>query len=398
MKKLILLILVTSSISFLVGCNDELSENIKYLDIFPNTDTSPFYRSYESAQAIAMGSLDTCTPGTRTAPRRTVREHYLYTPSISTRSSETELACFHVINFSDDQGFAIVSADKRATPVYAISDTGNIDLTGVMQETGIGVFMDCAVRYYRKEIEQLGDRPLPPWTDPGDSAFIDLMMQTPVIIDGIECVQRQVETIDEEKGPLLNTSWHQKWPFNYFCPTYVDSTGTYKCPAGCGPVAVGQIMAYHKHPSAHGGYNFDWQRIASNSNVPPNDTCKARLVNLVGIHSLAEYGKDGTSTTLTNLRAAFQNMGYALSEKQNNGSLISSDVRANISDSLPMLFTGSRQVDSYGHAWVVDGYRKSILHTTYYHAYYPYPKYKTMSTVKFSIIATSALAVKARFA
>ncbi|MBD5231573.1 MAG: hypothetical protein HDS66_05430 [Bacteroidales bacterium] len=33
---------------------------------------------------------------------------------------------FYLINFEDEQGFALMSADRRTLPVYALSETGSL--------------------------------------------------------------------------------------------------------------------------------------------------------------------------------------------------------------------------------------------------------------------------------
>ena len=56
-----------------------------------------------------------------------VKNHYVYHANKETRSTGEDSidVRFHVINFSDDGGFAFVSADDRTTTVYAYSSDGN---------------------------------------------------------------------------------------------------------------------------------------------------------------------------------------------------------------------------------------------------------------------------------
>lgn len=372
MKKLLIFITLLGSLSF-IACNDELEmseDSQKSIEAPPD-----YYQSYESALAIAQRQLNCCMPRTRSHTQRGVREHYVYSPSVSTRSTESAPVRFHVINFENEQGFAIVSADKRTTPVYAYSPTGNIDLEDAVQNSGVGVFMDNAIQYYRDEIEQFGGGPLTP-LDP-DSFLLDLMLQTPIVIDGIECVLRR-DTIKDDKGPLLDTEWHQHWPYNLFCPTYIDTLGnTQNCVAGCGPIAMGQILAHHRYPTSHEGYNFNWDRICAPWDYSPNDTCKARLIRIIGLESNAIYSPTGTSTTIADMRTTFQQMGYSVSQVTNSGAAMTQNIKSNISANKPMYFRGTRNDINVGHAWVVDGYHYTKVTTTYYYAYFPYPKYKT---------------------
>ncbi len=375
MRKLLVFSFITllGSVAF-IACNDEIGDEITQKIAEP---TSEYYQPYDSALVIALRQLDACYPGTRSHIQRTVKEHYLYSPSPSTRATETDPVRFHVINFENGQGFAIVSADKRTTPVYAYSPTGNIDLQEAIWNSGVGEFMECAELYFQDEIEQFGGGPLTPF-DP-DSSLIDLMLQVPVIVDGIECVQRH-STAYENRGPLLTTAWHQSWPYNYFCPTYVDSLGnTRNCPAGCGPVAMGQILAHYRYPVSYDGYNFNWDEIRRGNIEMPNDTCKARLIRLIGLVCNSSYGENVTSTYLSNIRSAFQQMGYSVSQIVSNGSGTRQNVKSNTTYNSPLLFYGYNTAEDEGHFWVVDGYQSTKQQTIYYYAYYPYPEYKTVT-------------------
>jgi len=379
MRKVLLLsfIALVGSYSF-IACNDEIGDEITQKIAEP---TSDYYQPYDSALAIALRLLNDCYPGTRSHIQRTVKEHYVYSPSPSTRATETDPVRFHVINFENGQGFAIVSADKRTTPVYAYSSTGNIDLQDAIQYSGVGEFMECAELYFQDEIERFGGGPLIPF-DP-DSSLIDLMVQTPVIINGVECVYRIVNVPDSTFGPLLTTEWHQRDPFNRFCPVRLDDQGEQvRCPAGCGPVAIGQIMAYHQHPANYGSSVFNWDAIRSSSNVSPNDTCKARLVSIIGNVANVSYGLNGTGITDNNVRQAFLQMGYSASYLQFYSSETPQLIKSNIREMKPLAFMGFDNDASprNGHVWVVDGYQIMANRTIYYRAVYPYNEIVTTHT------------------
>lgn len=53
----------------------------------------------------------------------------------------------------------------------------------------------------------------------------------------------------EQIGPLINTKWHQGYPFN------VEAPNGY---AGCIPVAVAQMAYYYKNPA-----KYNWNQIYS---------------------------------------------------------------------------------------------------------------------------------------
>lgn len=46
----------------------------------------------------------------------------------------------------------MIAADKRATDIYAYSDTGNLCVDDAMENSGFGVFMEGAVALYKNEV------------------------------------------------------------------------------------------------------------------------------------------------------------------------------------------------------------------------------------------------------
>jgi hypothetical protein len=48
--------------------------------------------------------------------------------------------------------------------------------------------------------------------------------------------------------PLLTSVWGQLWPYNSLCPSDPNGSGGYVA-AGCGPLAMAQILRYHHYPS-----------------------------------------------------------------------------------------------------------------------------------------------------
>ena len=60
---------------------------------------------------------------------------------------------------------------------------------------------------------------------------------------------------DEIMGPLTETVWDQRLPYNKYCP--VGSQGL--CVAGCVAISYAQIMRYHKWPvEGDGSYSYTW--------------------------------------------------------------------------------------------------------------------------------------------
>lgn len=103
-------------------------------------------------------------------------------------------------------------------------------------------------------------------------------------------------------SPMVTASWHQKSPFNDECP---DGAA-----AGCGAIAVAQILNYYKRP-AHGfgraTYNsedvafeanpIDWENIldvCGNGGTATERAAVARLVHQAGVAMKMQYGSSSS--------------------------------------------------------------------------------------------------------
>lgn len=62
-----------------------------------------------------------------------------------------------------------------------------------------------------------------------------------------------------KKYSLTRTLWHQNTPFNNDCPW---RSGV-RAKAGCGAIAMAQIVAYHRYPKIIDGYAYNWDAISS---------------------------------------------------------------------------------------------------------------------------------------
>lgn len=80
--------------------------------------------------------------------------------------------------------------------------------------------------------------------------------------------------------PLLETNWHQSTPFNDMCPIMVEGKHS---AAGCGAIAVGQILNYYKLPSTGFG------RVISNGKENDISTMKIDWGNVLNEYKTGKY-------------------------------------------------------------------------------------------------------------
>lgn len=60
-----------------------------------------------------------------------------------TRSNdESSSYGYYILNFEDNAGFAIVSADRRRNDLYAISDEGSLHLSDTLENAGLNWYLN----------------------------------------------------------------------------------------------------------------------------------------------------------------------------------------------------------------------------------------------------------------
>jgi hypothetical protein len=152
---------------------------------------------------------------------------------------------------------------------------------------------------------------------------------------------------------FLPTLWNQYEPYNWACPLCY---GSFNSPAGCVPIAFAQIMAYHRKPSS-----LNWTSILSSPTVStssPNASAVASFIAEIGDKAQTDYDCfNGSGTLSTYLISTLSYFGY-ISDGYKTFSL--SEVILSLSNSRPVFMGGFMGAsNSYGHAWVCDGYKKN---------------------------------------
>ena len=297
------------------------------------TRTSPRRRYVRNISSIGLGDI---VPATRSVDIPDDVEDLLY-----------------VVEFADGCGSAVLGADKRVESVLAVLDETVLtaeDFTALASEADAddlrsfvvslianGAVVQAATAMSGDPIDLIGDRPLPIY-----------------IVSGPE-----TETYDIcRQKPLLQTKWDQDSPYN---DAYEMAANGEPHPAGCGVIAIAQIMMFHQFPdplNVNNGYIFEWEilnrfKYGCSGQTAADRTHLSQFVyqlkNMIG----ATYSDSGTGTTNQQAVKAFANMGYHSIWLQS----LSYDVAKNFvySQKKPFYISGFRSGGS-GHAWVIDGW------------------------------------------
>lgn len=181
----------------------------------------------------------------------------------------------------------------------------------------------------------------------------------------------------EEVKPLIKTQWGQHYPFNLLSPETDNNNGenTYKL-AGCGPVAMAQVVNYHRYPSMSpdGKYEYDWSQMfhSLTSNVQKEGiVAVAKLISDCGVSSFTEYGDERSSTSLSYIMGAMKRLfGYSnyMSiynrsdfETPKRDSLYRQLIFSELKAGRPVLYRGTNEKGE-GHLFIIDGCKKGKVH------------------------------------
>lgn len=319
-----------------------------------------------------------------------------------TRSDNEDLSAdaLYVVNFEDNGGYAILSADDRLPDdVIAVTSSGGmifepvtfdestdtitLEMLYVAEDDdyllGGGnndIIQDLVTGYVIGWTDSLpgmgdefGDLPLPP-TQPSLTYTYDY--------ETTMCVPK-----------MLNTTWHQRTPYNDYCPNryyfygflgikyssireydfdpiaewgddYIDSMDL---AAGCVAIATAQILAYNNYPAVStliGGEEelMSWSEIIDGNEDERHKRHLAKLVHNVGVGCDMNYGFLGRSSSFATPAAAASFLGTIGYEADVTWYDFDSVIDM-LNKNLPVFIGAIRLCGEInGHAWVIDGYKR----------------------------------------
>jgi len=270
---------------------------------------------------------------------------------------ENKQPMYYIINFSDNSGFIILSADRRCMPILAFSETGSFNKENAFG--GLADWMERSISY----VEMM---------KADTSSLIPFNRQQWEGLDMRKAPDPETDLIDPENpsetgpiitevGPLLSTEWGQGCGYNAQCPTVSSGGACGRAFAGCPTIAVAQIMRYKQHPSS-----YNWAAMSNTSST--NET--ARLIRNIGDAIGVHWGGDGTGLDPgeqeDNIPSALRNtFGYGSSVDYIDYFGNHDRVVQELKWGCPVYMRGGKKeywagiIPYYGggHAWVCDGFR-----------------------------------------
>ena len=190
--------------------------------------------------------------------------------SLSRGMNGTPYKHLYLFNVEDNGGFVIVAGDSRAREILGYSDQGHLDYSQMPEN-------------------------MKWWLSQYDEAIASIPADMTV-------AETRAETSKTDVAPMMSFSWYQTYPYNYYCPQ--------GCLAGCGPLAMAQLMAFHKYPNNlpaleaytdKNGNNLDALQANYIDYDNMSSTDAAILVRYCGQGIQASYSPQYTSSDATTI-------------------------------------------------------------------------------------------------
>ena len=330
------------------------------------------------------------------------------------------------INYVDNGGFALISAEKTHSPILAYAEEGNFTVTDSLPFP-LSEWMDCTMhsiteseslpadsletiaRMWRKydsgimplvddypsdgsnitseeyqALTQIVMNKMSEWqsqgyryypidsyngtTSLGDKNGIASYVQGimyPPYVDDYRTLTFVVEKDTEGtsgRGRWMNTKWEQRNGFNQSFELKPDNSGE-RIPVGCGPVAIGQLMYAYKFPQS---YNWSAMIGEGDGNKETSDfLLEIKNKCNATYHPATEDEPEGTSCSQADIERVLKEYGYKFIVRDNK-----------TINYMQMLYwpaiIGSHLtwIDDNGkhkkddHAWIVEGGRTTTSFTT----------------------------------
>lgn len=341
-------------ISFLFGvfvlmsCSDSTDTMVG-----ETSKANSYFISQDSAIVLANKAVASITgnlgDATRGVEGRKVKSVSVVNDVLTSRAASDNgiSKSLYIVNYENEKGFAVVASDKRLQPIYAVSDSGSLNIRDTIENKGLALFFS-GVQYDMARTSS----------------------NSPTIAVG---PNNQNYVYGAQVSPLISSNtrkWGQDNPYNKYCPL-VSGERSF---VGCAPVACAIIMSYYMWPKkitdfSSGFYdmNLPWRSM---KNGGANDKV-AFLFSELGTQKLlnTKYSSNvevGSRSNIDSIAPTFLKMGYLVPKKFNlfdSGDIceILDDAQRGITDNSghgPVLISASC-VDGGAHIWVIDGYVKN---------------------------------------
>ena len=269
------------------ACAESEWEPASQTDVSTSTH-SVRQRTLDEALAYADEWFAQMDEPTRSEGRRVRNVEYVRSTT-RTRAGDTD-TLMYLVNYEDNRGFALLGRPATSKAIYAISEEGSLDMSDTVYNKPLAMFMASAREDAQISLPNSLTIPgTPPW-------------------DKLIHPRRLVRWVH----PLLpeNVSkWSQEAPYNRDCPDVDGKKGL----VGCGPLAVGMLMAYYQFPKKLDTLNLDWENIVKYNLTPTISLILNTLASKKYLDSQYTSWED-RSTKAENIIIPFKFTGFGLGD------------------------------------------------------------------------------------
>ena len=297
----------------------------------------------------------------------------------TTRTADGEAlpdSLIYIIPF-EDEGCAVVAADIRLTPVYAILSTTQLTPEDFEQMYNSNTELSEQEDLQAMLIDGIKNEMI------GEIVGIDMPKYDPHFPDatlnpnagGNQDAPNlnqdgnasgywfNVVVPDAQVEPMVTSKWDQGSPYNDQCPMDPDYPSL-RSVAGCVAIATGQLMAYWQKPNpcVIDGETFSWGLISQCTSARVTATPQAWDETAHFVHAIGKavdmvYGSTGSkpdaTANWTQLEIKlFTQMGFKAAQFIGYNRDIAMSM---LKKQQPFFMQGSTSTGKTGHAWVVDG-------------------------------------------
>ena len=351
MKKFIFLFAII--IAFLGSCSNDFDQLQEQLE--ETVYSKERVVSIEQAQAFAEKAIEAIqakgdTVLIKNTALRTVK-------SVEPIKAQNGNVVLHVVNFDDNQGYMILSADKEApNPMLSFDTKGNFVLQNVVKDSPVWIWLEERKEIISKNYESgihEDNQGYELWNyiignEEGEISIEIGDVEGTKDAQG-ENVQSRATYPNPTGRPTISpwydvqaNIWGQGSGYNADVPIWNAYVG---CPA----VAIGILCKTHRYPS-----KYEYNSMPTSLSGITTSNAISRMFRDIG-NNIPNYywSTDGSGATPNDILTGLKRLGYNSAVLRNYDSWIA---YANIRDWYPILlgaFSGPYQT---GHIWIADGY------------------------------------------
>lgn len=388
-KQYFIFLLITSLIS---GCNT--------FDV-ENPDSSALLQSQEKlAVSYSVSSEDLADMiQYRVNSSQTKSDNETISYEVIPYGLEGTETLMYIVNYSSGR-WEIISADKR-TPVVLASGDGAFSTDDDSHGSTLYLRMmaESILELKQNKSDSIDENVLL-WTEATGKPICMHDVATKAVVNYTYVLGSDSEVdVEEHVSPLLYTQWGQSGyddMYNYYCPYKTDSTGVsigVRASAGCVVVAGAQVLhylyktlganIYMPNTASCSGVVGDYvQEFSKSCNMyyirdillnkeerkiyPHRKTYTRIFMAWIGSKIQVRYENDGTYSSVARLADVFDfyNLGFDYKDCQNRCDY--DLIAENILGGSPVIIgahhvvTKSDSPETEGHAWVIDGYKRTL--------------------------------------